>query len=42
MSEPVALPEWVAALVGRLVLENEALRLTLAEARRPPSEPVVT
>lgn len=39
MNEPIALPEWVAALVGRLVLENEALRLALSEARKP-TEPI--
>lgn len=26
------LPEWIATLIGRLVLENEALRRALAEA----------
>lgn len=29
MSEPLSLPDWIATLVGRLVLENEALRQAL-------------
>lgn len=38
------IPEWLATLVGRLVLENEALRRALAEATPPapgppPAEP---
>lgn len=28
-------PEWIATLVGRLVMENEAMRRALAEA--PPT-----
>lgn len=31
MNEPVAIPEWVSNLVGRLALENELLRRTLGE-----------
>jgi hypothetical protein len=34
------LPEWVATLVGTLVLENHAMRRALAEAApKPPAEP---
>lgn len=38
------IPEWIATLVGRLVLENEALRRALAEVARAapaggPEEP---
>lgn len=34
------LPEWIATLVGRLMLENEALRRALAEVtRNSPAEP---
>jgi hypothetical protein len=34
------LPEWIATLIGRLVLENEALRRALAEAAQAtPAEP---
>lgn len=34
------LPEWIATLIGRLVLENEALRRALAEAgQTTPAEP---
>jgi len=34
------IPEWIATLIGRLVLENEALRRALAEAARmAPAEP---
>lgn len=29
----IPLPEWIATLVGRLMLENEALRRALAEAQ---------
>ena len=29
MDEPVVVPEWVCTLVGRLVLDNEALRRTI-------------
>jgi hypothetical protein len=29
--QPTPLPEWIATMVGRLVLENEALRQALAE-----------
>ena len=40
MSEPVRVPEWVCTLVGRLVLENEALRQELAsKGAEPESEP---
>lgn len=35
MSESVQLPEWVATLIGRLTLENEAMRRMLAEAETP-------
>lgn len=28
------LPEWIATLIGRLTLENEALRQALAEAQK--------
>jgi hypothetical protein len=33
-------PEWIATMVGRLVLENEALRRALAEAEAPPQPPL--
>ncbi len=45
MSEPTPLPEWIATLVGRLVLENEAMRQALAaqqaaqEAERRTEDP---
>lgn len=29
MSEPLIIPEWVCTLVGKLVLDNEALRKEL-------------
>jgi hypothetical protein len=33
------IPEWIATIIGRLVLENEALRRALAEvARLTPTE----
>lgn len=31
----LTIPDWVLALVGRLTLENEGLRLALAEAEKP-------
>lgn len=34
--QPQVIPEWVATLVGRLVLENEAMRQALA-AQPPPA-----
>lgn len=34
MTEPLTVPEWVCTLVGRLVLDNEALRRELAERDR--------
>jgi hypothetical protein len=34
------LPEWIATLIGRLVIENEALRRALAEAAQAaPAQP---
>lgn len=42
------IPEWMATLVGRLILENEALRRALAEVQPVPNgqvpveEPVAT
>lgn len=40
MSEPTSIPEWIATLVGRLVLENEAMRQALAAAQQAaPVEP---
>lgn len=39
MSEPATIPEWVATLVGSLVLENTALRRSLAQ---PAPAPVPT
>jgi hypothetical protein len=36
MSEPTQLPEWVATVVGRLVLENEMLRRAVAEVAPTP------
>lgn len=41
MAEPVALPEWVALLVGRLSLEVEAMRQHIAaiQARLDQLEP---
>lgn len=36
MTEPIAIPEWVATLVGRLVLENEAMRQA---STPPPTDP---
>jgi hypothetical protein len=36
MSEQVTVPDWILTLVGRLTLENEGLRLALAEAERTP------
>lgn len=39
MTEQPGLPEWIATLVGRLVLENEALRQALTAARQPEPEP---
>lgn len=35
MDEPLILPEWVCTFVGKLVLDNEALRRALP----PPPEP---
>jgi hypothetical protein len=32
--QPTPLPEWIATMVGRLVLENEALRQALAEMQQ--------
>jgi hypothetical protein len=32
------LPEWLATMVGRLVIENEALRRALAETQAPTDE----
>jgi len=42
VSEPVpVIPEWVATIVGRLVLENEAMRQALAVQPAPtPASPV--
>lgn len=39
MSEPVYIPEWIVNLVGRLTLENEALRrdLALQTQSKPPA-----
>lgn len=31
----VTIPDWMCTLVGRLVLENEALRRVLAETQQP-------
>jgi hypothetical protein len=31
MTEPLMIPDWVAALIGRMVLENEAYRRGLIE-----------
>lgn len=31
------LPEWIATTVGRLYLENEAMRRALEEAQRQPA-----
>lgn len=42
MTEPTALPEWIATLVGRLLLENEALRRALSEPQASPPESQVT
>jgi hypothetical protein len=36
MSDQTLVPEWVATLIGRLMLENEAMRRMLAE--RQPEE----
>jgi hypothetical protein len=33
------IPEWVATMVGRLVLENEALRRVLAETQQAQAVP---
>lgn len=41
MSADVQLPEWIATLVGRLVLENEALRQALAAAQQPATNGLV-
>ena len=35
MTEPTIVPEWVCTLVGRLVLDNEAMRQRLV-AMPPP------
>lgn len=35
--QQTVIPEWVATMVGRLTLENEALRLALAQQAPPPS-----
>lgn len=34
--QPLTVPEWVCTLVGRLVLDNEALR---RQVPPPPQEP---
>lgn len=40
MSEPqTVVPEWLATLVGRLVIENEAMRLALAQLQPQPTQP---
>lgn len=36
--QPTTIPEWVATLVGRLALENEAMRLALAAQQAAPAE----
>lgn len=33
MSEPITIPEWLTMLVGRLAIENEAMRQAL---QQPP------
>jgi hypothetical protein len=38
MSDQALIPEWVATLIGRLTLENEAMRRVLAEANKPESQ----
>ena len=38
MTEPVALPEWIATEVGNLYLQNAALRRALEEAQRQPEQ----
>ena len=35
----VTIPEWVATLVGRLILENELLRRRTQEFEQPASTP---
>lgn len=35
------IPEWVCTLVGRLVLDNEALRREIAERDQPDDTPPV-
>lgn len=38
MTEPIQIPDWIATLVGRLVLQNELLRLTIANTETENSD----
>jgi hypothetical protein len=38
MQQPMMVPEWVCTLVGRLVLDNEALRREMEQALPPPDD----
>jgi hypothetical protein len=33
------IPEWLATMVGRLVIENQAMMHALQERTEPPGEP---
>jgi hypothetical protein len=39
MTEPLYLPEWVLAYVGRLAVELESARRRIAELETPPPTP---
>jgi hypothetical protein len=41
MQQPMMVPEWVCTLVGRLVLDNEALRRELGEAASQEETPPI-